>query len=183
MADNKDRLKAFEDLVGKEKAAEVLGAAKEMSEKAEAFLASKEQKTEEVATVETEKAATDETTKELQATLVSMKEAQEKSAADVALAIKEQGEKTDKLMAELAEKNAKLEADIAQVQKAFGLLMGIQPKSNARGFRASTDGDEAVLTKEQEKVAKQQEKSVKTEDSWLSGMTDFVIHGKQADAA
>jgi len=185
MADNADRLKAFEELVGKEKAAQVLATAEEMSLKADKFLASKEKKDEpETEEPETEgkkkkvKVEDDAEAKEMKELLVSMKEASEKATAELQLAIKEQSDKTDKAIAELVEKNTQLEGDVAQAQKAFSLLMGIQPKATQRGFKASESGDEPTLTKEQEKVAKQQEKSVKQGDDWIGGIADFVIHGK-----
>lgn len=187
MADNKDRLADFEKLVGKEKAAEVLETAKGLSEKAEKFLASKEAKPE----VEEEKKPKgkkeddkeEDATKEFKETLVAMKEAQEKGFAELKETLTAQTEKSDKAIAELTEKNLQLQKDMAEVQKYSAALLGVQPKSAARGFKASEQGDEPQMDKEMQDKANKTEKAVRTGDDFLGAITDFVISGTRADAA
>lgn len=175
MANNKDRIAALTEKLGPEKTAELLEHGKELSKKAEEFLASKEQKEKEA---------------ELEAVT-------KETAADVSLTLKEMALTTKELATALDEttRDAKalfegtkagfasqgkevnaLKADVAELQQSVAALLGIQPK--AAPFKASEKGKAPELTADQIKLAADAEKSFQSPD-----VVDWLIKGTSLEAA
>ena len=179
MATNDERVNALKKQIGEDKTKEILELAKEMSERADAVLASKEAKKKKPA-VEAEEAgedaadeAGDEKMKELNVALTAVKE----QNTQFATVLKEQSEKVAGLETTLKEVNDNL----AKANRLIAALYGIQPKSN--GFSASTAKEtEMEPDPELAKLAAQSSKAAGEKSSdgdWLSGLAGFVITGNK----
>lgn len=164
MADNMERLAALEKAVGKEKAEAILAQAKEMSDKADKVLASKETTTEPVA--ETPVVTEDSALKELKELLVTSAKEQKDALAALNASLVAEQEKAAKVIGELR-------TDVAQLQNGYAALLGFQPKAV---FKASEKGAEAELTEDQKKKADKVKEATGQSDGIMS-LADFVIHG------
>lgn len=183
MADNKERIAALKERLGENKINAFLAQAKDMSSKAEQFLASKEAKKNKPADDEDKKDQGDdevaEGTKEMQAALVAIKE----SNGKLELALKEQKESFEKLVLDLKEAQTKevdaLKEDMAQTQGTLASLLGFQPKGFTKTFTASKEGNEANLTDKLKNQTNKVKEAGEIQDGFMS-LVDMMITGERA---
>lgn len=180
MADNKERIAALKEKLGEEETNKILAQGKEMSEKADKFLASKEAKTPKKKKADDKEDAADEgkdeeseSMKEFTETLTAMKESSDK----LLLTLKEQ---SDAFTAYKEAKDKELDevkANMAQVQSGLATLLGFQPKGGNK-FVASESKD--TVKKELTAEEKQKEK----ESLGFGGdVTSWIISGERPVAA
>ncbi len=167
MADNKERIAALQEKLGKEKTDELLAKGKAMTEQAEKFLKSKEkaeeevkkdkEKSESVLTFET----IAETEKAMTGNIVQLRQTMKEMSDTIAA-------QNMKLVSQTKEFED-VKTTVAELTGMVGALIGVQPKG---GFKASEKGASPELTDEQKKLAKETEKSFSQPD-----ITDWLISG------
>lgn len=180
MADNKERIAALKEKLGEEKTNEILAQGKEMSEKADKFLASKEAKTPKKKKADDKEDAADEgkdeeseSMKEFTETLTAMKESSDK----LLLTLKEQSDAFTVYKEAKDKELDEVKANMAQVQSGLATLLGFQPKGGNK-FVASESKD--TVKKELTAEEKQKEK----ESLGFGGdVTSWIISGERPVAA
>ncbi len=188
MASPDERIAALKEKLGADEAEQLLATGKAMSEKASLFLESKEMKKTKADDAEDAADAGDDEAAEGETPTTKKKAAKGKETAELLVAFKEYGDKMTALVAEQKEAAAvstaatekeisAIREDVAQMQQAYALLMGIQPGSV---FKASEKGKVRELKGAEKTAADKVDEAAGIGDNFLAG---WIISGERPAAA
>lgn len=185
MADNKERIAALKEKLGEEQTNKLLEQGKDLSAKADKFLASKEaadkkeDKKEDDNKDKKEEAKPE--MKEADGLLLAIKEAQDTFSKEMKDSFAQVTKEFTDYKTATEAKNKETAENIAQLQGAVSTLLGFQPKSNNK-FQASKEGNEANLSDAQKDLVKKVKEAEGKKDG-LMEVVDFLMAPSNAPAA